>query len=562
MKREQWRPNGVHAPVEPSDRPSRSRAAEWPDAGSRRRLSFTLAALLFLGGATFLSAQAPLDLLITGGRVLDGAGNPWIHADIGVSGQRIMFLGSAGPAGIVARDTVDASGLYVAPGFIDAHSHADLDSEYGRQALPQLYQGITTVILGVDGSGENDIAETFSRWRRQGIAINAMKYVGLGAARRSVLADEARAPSASELGAMKAYVRKGLEEGALGLSTGLFYVPQFYASTDEAVALNRVAAEYGGIYDTHDRDLGALYPSFGYLNSIREAIEIGERAGTPVIFSHFNPQGAANYGRAPEGAALIEAARARGVNVMAAQHPYTATQSNLMAYTLPRWASAGGTDSIRSRYADPMLRDRIHRETMEMLDIRGGPDKIFFVDERPELNGRTLAELAAEREQPVPVVVQDLLSEGNATVMNLDLYDARNTRFLATREWMMTCTDGRTPGPDAGLTHPRAYGAFPMKLRLFVKEDDVVSLPFAIRGMTSLATTFFGIPERGLLKPGFFADIVVFDLDRLEDVATYEDPHHFSQGMVHILVNGQFAVRDGSATGTLAGRPIPRHGGV
>lgn len=518
--------------------------------------------LLALLLAAPLGAQQPLDLLILDGRVLDGAGNPWVSADVGVRGDRIAFVGDARAAAVVARDTLDARGLYVSPGFIDVHSHADLDSEYGRQALPQLYQGITTVIVGVDGDGEPDLSTSYDRWRAQGIAINAASYVGLGPVRRAVLGREGRAPTADELARMQALVRQGMEEGALGLSTGLFYVPQFYASTDEVVALNAVAAEYGGIYDTHDRDLGALYPSFGYLNSIREAIEIGARSGTPVIFSHFNPQGARNYGRAPEGAALIDSARARGVNVMAAQHPYTATQSNLMAYTLPRWASSGGTDSIRARYADPVLRDSIHAGTLEMLALRGGAQKIFFVDARPELNGKTLAELAAERGEPVPVTVQALLSEGNASVMNLDLYDTENTRYLATREWMMTCTDGRTPDPTQGLTHPRAYGAFPLKLRLFVKEDDVISLPFAVRGMTSLAATFLNLPERGLVREGFFADLLVFDLDAVRDVATYADPHHFSEGMLHILVNGTVAVRDGRATGALGGRPLLRAGGA
>ena len=521
--------------------------------GCHGRVVFLLALL-----ATPAAGQTSADVLLTGGRVLDGAGNAWLAADVAVHGDRIVFVGNARVARVSARDTVDARGLYVAPGFIDAHSHADLDSEYGRQALPQLYQGITTVILGVDGDGTNEIAAQFDRWRNNGIAVNAATYVGFGSARSAVLGRAAREPTAPELERIKAYVRQGMEQGALGLSTGLFYVPQFYATTEEVIEVNRVAAEFGGIYDTHDRDLGALHPSFGLLNSIREAIEIGERTGTPVIFSHFNPQGARNYGRATEVAALIEEARSRGVNVMAAQHPYTATQSNLLAYTLPRWAAGGGTDSIRARYADVQLRDRMYRETMEMLEVRGGAEKILFVDPRPELNGRTLAQVAAQSRRSVPETVQALLSAGNASVMNLDLYDAANTRYLAQREWMMTCTDGRTPNPNAGITHPRAYGAFPMKLRLFVKEDPVLSLPFAIRGMTSLPALFFNLQDRGLIRTGYFADVVVFDLERLRDIATYDDPHHFSEGMVHILVNGRFAVRDGAATGTLAGRPLPR----
>lgn len=504
----------------------------------------------------------PLDLLLLGGRVLDGSGNPWVIRDIGVRGDRIAFVGIAKDGGASARDTVDVSGLLVTPGLWDMHSHAELETRHGKAALPFLYQGITAVVLGLDGGGSNDIDGIFAGYQRDGIAVNALHFVGHNAAREAVMGMENRAPTPAELDAMRAYVRTGMEQGALGLSSGLFYTPGWYASTDEVVALNRVAAEYGGIYDTHDRDLGAAYKGIGYDASVKEAIEIAERAGTSLIFSHFNPQGTHNYGRASVGARLIEDARARGVDVMAAQHVYTATQSSLRAYAVPRWAAAGGWETMLARFDDRETAARLDVETMEMLAIRGGAEKILIVEQRPAINGKTLAQVAREWNLPVPQTVRRILADGNAAVMNLDLYDIENTRYLAQMEWMMTCTDGRTPPPEGGIVHPRPYGAFSRKLRLFVLEDSIISMPFAIRGMTSLATTFLRIPDRGLIREGFYADIAVFDEARIQDRATFDDPHQYSEGTVHVIVNGMFAFKDGKPTGELPGRPIRRGGGA
>jgi N-acyl-D-amino-acid deacylase len=441
------------------------------------------------------------------------------------------------------------------------HSHAELEKPHGKTALPFLYQGITTVILGVDGGGSNEIDEVFAVYRRHGIAVNTLHYVGHNAARRAVMGMANRAPTPAELDAMRTYVRKGMEQGALGLSSGLFYSPGSYSTTDEVVELNKVTAPYGGIYDTHDRDLGAAYKGIGYDASVKEAIEIAERAGTPLIFSHFNPQGRRNYGRAPAGAKLIEEARVRGVDVMAAQHVYTATQSSLRAYAVPRWAAAGGRDAMLARFNDRETVARLDVETMEMLDLRGGAEKILFADQRPALNGKTLAQVAEDWNLPVPETVRRIMTEANASVMNLDLYDIDNTRYLAQKEWMMTCTDGRTPPADRqGIVHPRPYGAFSRKLRLFVHEDSIISLQYAVRGMTSLGANFLGIPDRGLIKEGFFADIAVFDEARIRDRATFDDPHQYSEGTVHVLVNGTLAFRDGKPTDALAGRPIKRGG--
>ncbi len=519
-----------------------------------------MAVALLLATGSAQGQERPLDLLLLNGRVLDGAGNPWVVADVGIAGERIAFLGQSSDAGVEARDTIDLSGLWLTPGFIDMHSHAELEEEWGKDALPFLYQGITTAVLGVDGGGTDNLLEIFAGYLARGIGINALHYVGHGAARAAVIGMENRAATAEELEEMQAYVRRGMEQGAFGLSSGLFYAPGSFASTEEVVALASVAAKYGGIYDTHDRDLGAAYPGIGFLNSMKEAIEIGERSGARVIFSHLNPQSRHNYGRALEAAKLIDEARARGVNVMAAQHPYTATQSSLAAYAIPRWASAGGRQAMLQRFGDSEAVRRLDRETMEMLAIRGGAEKILLVDPREELNGKTLAQVASEWGLPVAQTVRRIVADGNAAVMNLDLYDIENTKFLATKEWMMTCTDGRTPPPGARIVHPRPYGAFTRKLRLFVLEDSVISLPFAVRSMTSLAATFLGLPDRGLIRPGFYADIAVFDLTQLRDRATYEQPHQYSAGTVHVLVNGQFAIRDGKPTGVLAGRPILRGG--
>ncbi len=519
-----------------------------------------MALLVGAGSGPVTPAQGgggALDLLIRGARVLDGAGNPWVALDVGVRGDRIAFVGPAARAP-AARATLDATGLVLAPGFIDAHSHAELDTSYGHNARPFLHQGITTVVLGVDGGGTNDLDGVFARYARTGIGVNAIHFVGHGAARSAVMGSANREPTTDELAAMKAYVRQGMEQGAFGLSSGLFYVPGTFAKTDEVVELARVAAEYGGIYDTHDRDLGAVWGGIGFVASMDEAIEIGERAGTPVIFSHLSPQGRHNYGRANEAIRLIEAARRRGVNVMAAQHPYTATQSNLRSYVIPDWAVDGGQARMLERFRDPDLAPRIDAESQRMIDFRGGADKILIVEPRAGLNGRTLADHARAWAISAPAAARRVLEEGNVSVMNLDLYDEDNIRLLARQEWMMTCTDGRTPPPGAAVVHPRPYGAFARKLRMFVREDPAISLPFAVRGMTSLAAGFFGLPDRGLVRVGSAADLVVFDPDRLNDPATIENPHQYAEGVVHVLVNGRFAIRDGRPTGALAGTAIRR----
>jgi N-acyl-D-amino-acid deacylase len=541
-----------------------------PVARPAGSLSVALAAIALAFVAGCSPAPAPTsdgsaevvdtDLLLLGGTIHDGSGADAFVGDVHVRGDRIVFVGDADAAGIQARDTLAVRGLMVTPGFIDMHSHAELDHPWGKDALPFLHQGITMAVLGLDGGGTNEVSEQFTLWADQGIGINAMVFVGHNAARRAVLGVEDRAPTADELDAMRAFVRKGMEEGALGLSSGLFYVPGSYATTEEVIELARVAAEYGGIYDTHDRDLGASWQGIGAFASIEEAIRIGEEAGTPVIFSHFNLQGAHNYGRAPDAVRLVEEARARGVEVVGAQHVYTATQASLSAYAIPRWASAGGQAELVRRFDDPDTARILDQQTTEMLEIRGGAEKIFLVGTQPEFSGRTLAEVAQGWDLPVPETVRRILREGNVPVMNLDLYDDWNTRYMAQLPWMMTCTDGRTPAPDQPMSHPRPFGAFTKKLKDYVLDDEVITMPFAIRSMTGLAADFLRLEDRGYIREGMMADLAVLDPARIQDRATYEEPQRLSEGTVHVLVNGRAAILDGEPTGALAGAPLLRGG--
>ena len=526
---------------------------------------FVLTLLLAVGlvacdeAAVSVTKPVSIEHLLVGGMVFDGTGAPPTQADVGIDDGKIVFIGNAANANVSALETIDVSGQWVAPGFIDIHSHAVLDEDYGRDALPYLYQGITTVVLGVDGAGTSDVANRLQQWQETGLGANGLVYVGHGHIRNAVMGAENRAPTEGELEAMHALVRKGMDEGAFGLSTGLFYVPGTYATTEEVIALAKTAAAYeGAIYDTHDRDLGAVYQGIGYDASVAEGIRIVEESGLRGIFSHYNLQGAHNYGRGDDGARFINEARERGVDVWAGHHPYTATQSNLRSYTIPDWAVSGGHERMVERFDDPEERPQIVAATEAMLEIRGGADKILFVDPDPELNGNTLADMSRQMEMSPAETVQALLRSGNKGVMNLQLYDDVNTERLAQEAWMMTCTDGRTPRPDQPITHPRTYGAFPKKMRSMVLDRQLLAPEFVIRSFSGLAADFLRLDDRGYLREGYVADIAVIDPDNYRDLATFESPRQYSEGVQHVLVNGEFAVKYGEASGAMAGLPIKR----
>jgi N-acyl-D-amino-acid deacylase len=325
-----------------------------------------------------------------------------------------------------------------------------------------------------------------------------------------------------------------------------------------------VAAEYGGIYDTHDRDMGVSYKGVGFINSVKEAIRIAEEAGTPLIFSHFNSLGLKAHGQMPEAIRLIEAARARGVNIMGAGIVYTASESSVDGHLMPRWVPAGGPDSLYARLRNDTTWARMEPEILEILTNRGGPTRILITEGPKAWTKRSLADIAAEwRVTPTAALRRMLLTarSGRLMDMNLDIYSAENLRLLAVKDWMMTTVDGYTPDTDSTYTHPRTYGGFTKKLTQLVMEERLLTLPKAIQSMTSLPASFYGVPDRGLVKPGFYADLAVFDLSRMRANATYDDPRRYSDGTVHLFVNGQYAVQGGKVTGTMAGVPVRRGDG-
>ncbi|MDQ3997852.1 MAG: amidohydrolase family protein [Gemmatimonadota bacterium] len=503
--------------------------------------------------ATRHPPRAPYDLLIRGGQVVDGTGAAARAADVGIVGDRIVFVGRANANDPAPKRTIDAAGLVVAPGFVDPHAHVleDLSSPERRSNLAYLMQGVTTVITGNDGGGPPDVAGTLALWDAQKIGTNAALLVGHGSVRRRVLGMADTPPTAAQLDSMRALVAGAMEGGALGLSTGLYYAPGSYASTEEVIELAKVAARAGGIYDSHLRDESSY--SIGLLAAVDEAIRIGREAAIPVNISHVKALGVDVWGFSDSVVARIRAARAAGTRVTADQYPYLASGSSVGASLLPRWAEAGGGDSLRARLIDPTSRVRIVAEMERNLVRRGGAASLLMTSSRDQrLIGKTLERVAAERGvSPVQAAV-DIVLAGGASVASFNMTE-RDVETFMRQDFVMTGSDG-----SAG--HPRKYGTYPRKLREYVFKRRVLTLPDAIRRGSALTAETFGIADRGKLVEGAYADVIVFDPATVADRATYEEPTRLAVGMRYVIVNGVVAVDGGEYTAALAGRAVRRGG--
>ncbi len=524
-----------------------------------RRRALTLFSVLLTASACSSGESPEFDVILRGGTVLDGGMTPGIVTDVALAGDRVAAVGDL--SGASAREVLDVTGLHVAPGFVDAHSHAGsgLDTEGRSHAEPLVAQGITTVVVNPDGGGPTDLAEQRALLLEHGLGVNVAQLVPHGSVRGAVLGMEDRLPETDELERMKALVRAGMEEGAFGMSSGPFYAPGSYSKTDELVALAEVAAEYGGVYTSHIRDESDY--TIGLVAAVEEVITVARSAGLAGVVTHIKALGPPVWGKSTEVIAAMEAARAEGVEVYADQYPYEASSTGLSAALLPRWAQAGGSDSLLARLGDPGTRARIREEMEANLARRGGADRLQFRRFRPDpsIEGRTLEGVAnALSLHPLDAALE-LIGEGGASVVSFNMHEDDITAFMI-QPWTMTASDGALLEWQVGVPHPRAYGTFPRKLRKYVLGDGTVSLEAAVRSMTSLPAEVFGFEERGSLREGAVADIVVFDLDGVRDLATYTDPHQLSQGMVHVFVNGTAAIRDGAFTGERAGRVL-RHGG-
>lgn len=495
----------------------------------------------------------PFDLVIEGGTVVDGSGGEPFEADVGIRGDRIAALGDL--SGAEAERTLDAQGLHVAPGFIDLHSHATagLTSPRRSPAHALLAQGITTVVINADGRSPGDLLVQRRRLERHGVGVNVARLVGHGTARRRAMGgSHRRAPSKEEMDAMRREVRRGMEAGAFGLSTGLFYTPGSYAGTDEVIELAEVVAEYGGVHSSHIRDESDY--SVGVVDAVQEIIDISEATGVPGIVSHVKALGPNVWGASEEIVRRIEEARRRGIEIWADQYPYAASQTTLVAALVPAWAQEG--DVFHRRLGDPEEGERIRAGMRENLARRGGPDRLQFTG--GEYRGRTLADYAEDHGlDPVEAALRVITGGGAVGIISHNMHEDDIVRFMR-QPWTATSTDGFLPQMGQGMVHPRSYGSYARKLRKYVVEEGVLHLPAAVRSMSAVGAEAMGVEGRGVLEEGAFADVAVFDLARVNDPATYMEPHALSEGMVHVLVNGAPALEDGAFTDALAGRVLRR----
>nr|WP_293698750.1 MULTISPECIES: amidohydrolase family protein [unclassified Sphingopyxis] len=518
------------------------------------------AALLGAAGAAAQASEV-VDVIIRGGTIYDGGEGKPFAGDVAIRGDRIVHVGRSGSYS--ASRIIDAKGMIVAPGFIDPHTHAD---SFLRSPDPAvrinaawLYQGVSTVMIGVDGNGTPDVAADSGKLAASGIGTNIVPFVGFGPVRQRVLGPDARAPTVAELDAMKALVAKGMCEGAVGLSAGLFYAPQSFATTGEVVAVAREAAIRGGLYDTHQRDESSY--SIGLLGSVKEAIDIGKHAGMPVHFAHLKALGVDVHGQAGAVIAAIEAARAAGVEVTADQYPWLASGSNLDASLLPRWAVDGGGAALLKRLDDPTTLARIRAEMQDNLRRRGGASALLLIGQGFPWTGQTLEQVAAEwkldsRDAALRIIRQSVEAKirgekgGGTAVASFNMAQA-DVDLLMQQPWMVTSSDGSDG-------HPRMFASFPEKYVRYVRERKVISLTTFIRQSTGRTADIYKLDRRGYLRSGYFADVVVFNPAAFAPRADYVRPRELSAGVQSLFVNGALALDNGRATGVSAGRALLR----
>ena len=504
--------------------------------------------------ASTACAPDSYDTILQGGRVVDGTGAPAREADVAIRDGLIAAVGDLG--GAVAQTTLDVTGLYVSPGFIDTHSHAGpgLATEELSQGEPLLAQGLTTVVINPDGGGPVDLAEQRAALEEHGLGVNAAQLIGHGSVRGRVLSNDDRAPTDDELDEMRALVRAGMEAGAWGLSSGTFYTPGSYSENSELIELARVAAEFGGVYTSHVRDESNY--TIGVVAAVEEVIDVSRQTGITGVVTHIKALGPPVWGSSAAIVERIDAARAEGLSVYADQYPYLASATGLSAALLPRWSQAGGSEVFAERVADPETRARIREAMVENLTRRGGAHRIQFrrFTEDPSIEGRLLSDVAAERsEDPIDTALQ-LIIQGGPSIVSFNMSEEDLLRLM-TQEWTMTSSDGGLPQFGVGVPHPRSYGAFPRKIGKYVFEDGVMTLEAAVRSMTSLPAEVMGMEDRGRIEEGMVADLVVFS-DYFKDNATFTEPHQLSSGVVHLFVAGEAAIANAGFTGVRAGRVL------
>jgi N-acyl-D-amino-acid deacylase len=531
-----------------------------------------LGALVLVLGCAGRTGQtqpaARYDLLITGGTIADGSGSRLFAGDIAVSGDRIVRVSARRLTPTSASRVIDATGRVVAPGFIDLHAHIERLLQL-RAAEHFVRQGVTLLVGNPDGGwlphlpSPWPLAPYLDSVAAAPLAVNVAFYVGHNTVRREVLALADRAPSPDELERMRALVAGGMGAGAFGLSSGLAYVPGAYAATDEVIALARVAGDSGGIYTSHIRS-----ESDSLFESVAEAIAIGRSAHVPVVIDHHKAFGKNMWGASVRTLALVDSARAGGLDVMMNQYPYTAASTTLQSL-LPAWAFADGETAFARRLGTPAMRDSMFHETAAGLTDRAGGDlrRVQFarVEWRPELQGKTLHDWASARglapsaTTGAELVLEALRRGGATTTAIYHFMDENDVRRIMRHPQTMIASDGRLIFPDEGQPHPRAYGTFPRVLGRYVRDAQVLTLEIAVRKMTTMPADRLGIRDRGRVAEGCYADLVVFNPATIIDRATYQMPHQYPAGVDYVVVNGAITVENGHMTGMRAGRLLRHH---
>ncbi len=557
---------------------------------SKLKNNFLITVIFLLTFARLSPAQAPnspFDLVIINGHIIDGTGSPWYSGDVGIRGGKIAAIGNL--SGAQRTRTMDVHAMVVAPGFIDMLGQSELTILVDPRLPSKIYQGITTEITGEGDSAAplNDaiiqakrrnydhyritpdwrsFQQYFARLEKQGMGINLASYVGATQVRRMVLGDDDKQPTPAQLDQMRELVRQAMREGAVGVSTALEYAPAPYAKTEELIALASEASKFGGIYATHMRD-----ESNSVLSAIDEALRIGREGHIPVEIWHLKVAGKANWGRMPEVVAKINAARAEGMDITADTYAYTAWFNDFSAF-IPAWAHDGGDAKLIERLKDPAMRSRIRKDMMtpsntwdnEWEEINGPQDILIGVVHNPKLlplQGKRLAEVAKLQNKDPMDALFDLLIEDNALTEVAVFGMSEPDIVLALQQpWVAFDNDSSGTSPEGILgeehPHPRAYGTFPRILRKYVREEKRLSLEDAIRKFSALPAQRMRLTDRGVLKAGMWADVVVFDPATVRDLATFENPNQLSQGMEYVLVNGVAVIDQGKQTGALPGKVL------
>ena len=559
-------------------------------------MSYRLSAIGYLLFLSLVSAcgmggparsDGPYDLILKNGWIVDGSGNPRYRGDVAIRGDRIAAVGFLGQA--TARDTIDVSGLVVAPGFIDMMGQSEFNVLIDNRVLSKITQGITTEVTGEGGSVApltdrlvladsdamkkwhyredwRDLNGYFAQLERQGSSLNFATFVGATQVRLAVVGNENRAPTAAELARMVAIVDTLMEQGGLGVWTALEYAPASYSKTDELIALARAARRHGGIYASHMRNEGEHID-----DALNELFRIAKEADIPAEVSHLKLSGRRAWGQMPRILARIDSVRAAGLDVMADQYPYIRAATSLDA-SIPTWAESGGMDSLLIRLRDPAMRARLHREMLNpaggevFYSAAGGADGILitgtFQDSLRYMQGKTVAQIAAARHRdPIETVFDIVLAEkGHRTDAVYAIMDEPDVQAAMKQWWVAVNTDFGGVAPDGPFgtqsAHPRAYGSFPRILGHYSRDLKLFPLEFAVRKMTSLAAQRVGLADRGLVKPGMYADITVFNPRTVIDRATFEQPHQTSVGIDYVFVNGQRVLNKGQLSNARPGRGL------